>query len=60
LMQRLALSRMHVNVFIQIRADIFRPSGDAKVPAILAVSPYGNYGVGTYTFYPGRRRSDTS
>lgn len=51
---------MHVNVFIQIRADIFRPSGDAKVPAILAVSPYGNYGVGTYTFYPGRRRSDTS
>lgn len=32
--------------FYQIYCDIFRPVTDAKVPAIMAVSPYGKNGHG--------------
>lgn len=34
----------------KIYCDIFRPVTDEKVPAILAVSPYGKNGHGTFTF----------
>lgn len=32
---------------IILRADVFRPAGSAKVPALLVWSPYGKTGTGT-------------
>ena len=32
---------------VKIHCDVFRPVTDIKVPAILAVSPYGKNGHGT-------------
>jgi uncharacterized protein len=34
---------------IKLRADVFRPDGDAKVPALLVWSPYGKTGTGFFT-----------
>ena len=38
---------------IKIYADVLRPAGDAKVPAIVTFSPYGKHGFKDLSVFPG-------